>query len=478
MKNNSAKHTLMNFLYTTVYKILRIILPIITVPYVSRVLGADNLGIHSYTYSIAVYFILIAYLGFENYGTRLVAENKSDPGKLNREFTSAYALQLISSSFAIFCYIVYVLFWNKSNTLIAWLQIIYIFAELFNVSWLYFGLELFKITAIRNIVIRLLSVAAIFAFVKGQDDLALYTIICAVSSLISVLVLWTRMGRYIRFVKVSWQDILKHTKGCLILFFPVLVISIYRTMDKIMLGNISTMSQVAIYTNADKIVEMPYGIIASLGVVMLPRMTALVSQGKETLSKKYIEISMRFMLLCACGMAFGLFAIGKVFAPVFFGNEFIACGRLMMIIAPMIIIRACANVVRTQYLLPNKRDKDYIISILIGVVINFVLNSLLIPQYAADGAAIATLFCESFVAIYQVVACRREIPVSKYIFRNWYFLLAGAMMCLPVYLFGTRQTPSVKVLLLQVLMGIVIYSGLVIPYLIIKEKTLLKKMLR
>lgn len=478
MNNSKVKHSVINYLYNTIYQILKILLPIITVPYVSRVLGKENLGIHTYTHSVALYFAMFAYLGFENYGTRLIAGCKGDKEAMNREFTSAYAFQVLSSVLAIIAYGLYVLVWSRENTTIAWIQIMFVITELFNVSWLYFGLEMFKVTAIRSVVIRLLSAAAIFMFVKTPDDLPLYSIIVSASMLIGSLVLWVGIGRYVKIVKVSWKDIAKHVKGCLILFFPVLVISVYRTMDKIMLGNISTMSQVAIYNNADKIVELPYGIIASLGVVMLPRMTAMVARGEESMSKKYIEVSMRFMLVCACGMAFGLFGIGKVFAPVFFGNDFIACGQLIMIISPMIIIRACANVVRTQYLLPNRRDKDYIVSILIGVVINLVLNALLIPRYGADGAAVATLFCESFVAVYQVVACRRAIPVTKYIFRNWYFLLAGAIMSIPVYLYGMKHAPSVKVLAVQVAMGVVIYMIAVLPYLMHSEKELIKKILK
>ena len=100
------------------------------------------------------------------------------------------------------------------------------------------------------------------------------------------------------------------------------------------------------------------------------------------------------MMFLACGMAFGMMATGEVFAPVFFGQEFMSCGRLIMIIAPMVIVRACANVVRTQYLLPNKRDKDYIISLLIGVLINLVVNALLIPAWRSKGAAVGTLLAE------------------------------------------------------------------------------------
>lgn len=462
-----------NFLYNVVYQVIKMILPLVTIPYVSRVLGAENLGVYNYTYSVALYFAMFAYLGFENFGNRLIAQNRDDQDKLNSAFSGAYYVQLMSSISAVIFYIIYVLLFSQDNLLVAVLQILYVSSEIFNVSWLYFGLEKFKITSTINVIVRILSFVAIFIFVKDKNDLPAYTAICAGTLLFSALPLWVGLRKYVRFVKVPLEDIWKYAKECFILFFPVLVINIYRTMDKIMLGNIANMTEVALYANADKIVEVPYGVITALGVVMLPRMTNFVSNGQKELSQKYIRISMEFMIFLACGMSFGMIAVGKVFAPVFFGEEFTASGVLIMVIAPMVIIRACANVVRTQYLLPNKRDKDYIISILIGVVINLVFNSVMIPIWKSVGAAIATLLAESFVAFYQIFVCRKDIPVARYTFENWFFLVAGVVMCVPVYLWGNSHGSSVSTLIIQILMGVVIYMLIAGGYLAVREKELI-----
>ena len=476
-KGKVTSNVAINFLYNTAYQLLRIILPLITVPYVSRILGAEKLGIYNYTYSIALYFAMLAYLGFENYGNRLIAQNRDNEESLNRAFSGAYYFQMISGAIAIFAYVVYMSLFCNENRLIAWVQLLYISSEFFNISWLYFGLEQFKKTTIVNVIVRLLSFAAIFVFVNDRGDLAAYTAICTGSLLLSTVALWFGLCNHVKFVTVPVKDIWRHAKGCMFLFFPVLVINIYRSMDKIMLGNLSTMTEVAIYSNADKIVELPYGVIAALGVVMLPRMTNFVARGEEEISKRYICVSMRFMLFMACGMAFGMMAVGKVFAPVYFGKEFIACGTLIMVIAPMVIVRACANVVRTQYLLPNKRDKDYIISIVIGVVINLIFNTLMIPMWESTGAAIATLMAESFVAMYQIFACRKDIPVVRYTFSNWVFLLAGIIMFIPVYIYGNKHSKSLSTLLIQVVMGMAIYLVAAGGYLVIKEKEMIRKIL-
>ena len=467
-----------NFVYNTIYQILNIILPLVTVPYVSRTLGTESLGRYSYTFTVASYFGIFAYLGFENYGNRLIAQNRNDQRRLDRMFSGAFYFQMIAGFLAAGCYVIYLIFFCREDRFVAMIQIVYIVGQVCNISWFYFGLEKFRKTAVYSMFIRLLSFIAILIYVKNSTDLAVYTFICAISTLCTSLIMWPELYKYVNFVKVPFRDILYHARGCLLLFFPVLVISIYRSMDKLMLGKISTMTEVALYTNADKIVEIPYGIITALGVVMLPRMTNLVASGKEKMSRKYIEKSMRFMMFLACGMAFGMMGVGKTFAPIFFGNEFASCGKLIMIIAPMVIIRACANVVRTQYLLPNRRDIDYIVSLLIGVVINLAVNAALIPVWQAEGAAVGTLLAESFVAFYQIFICRKEIPVARYTFRNWFFVLTGFVMFMEVYTIGEICLTSLITLMIQIITGGFFYLAMAGGYLWIEEQAFIINILR
>lgn len=470
MKKNHPPSLVMNFIYNAAYQIMNIFLPLVTVPYVSRVLGAEKLGVYSYTYAVASYFAIAAYLGFENYGNRMVARNRDNKEVLDRTFSGAYYFQLVSGLCACGAYVVYLIFFCRQNRETARLQILYIASQAVNISWFYFGLEQFKKTAFRSMAVRLISTAAIFVFVKGPGNIAEYTLICAGSALLGSVCLWLNLHKYVSFVKVPVREILIHARGCLILFFPVLIINVYRSMDKIMLGQLADMKEVAIYSNADKIVELPYGVIAALGVVMLPRMTSFVASGEVEKSRRYIEESMRCMMFMACGMAFGMMAVGQVFAPVFFGREFISCGYLIMTIAPMVIVRACANVVRTQYLLPNNRDRDYMISLLVGVVINLVVNWTLIPVLKSQGAAIGTLLAESFVAVYQIAVCRKEIPVIRYTLQNWFFLVAGAFMFLTVFLLGKDREPSVPLLVIQICLGCVIYILIAGGYLLKNRK--------
>lgn len=220
---STSKTIAKNFLYTTFYKVLRIILPLVTIPYVTRVLGAEKLGIYDYTYSIVIYFQMFAFLGFENYGSRLIAENNKDKEKMNKAFSAAYYFQLIFCVIALLAYMIYVTLFCKENVEIAWVQSLYILAEFFNISWLYFGLEKFKFTSIVNIVARLVSFVGIFIFVKSRDDLILYSVFCAGTLLLSSVILWVGAFKQIKYVKATLKEIYDYGKGSLVLFFRFLL---------------------------------------------------------------------------------------------------------------------------------------------------------------------------------------------------------------------------------------------------------------
>jgi len=244
-----------NFIYNILYQILIIILPLITAPYISRTLGANAVGIYSYTNSIAYYFLLVAMLGIGNHGNRSVASVRDNQEKLNETFSSIFSLQFITFSISILTYILYVLFISKDNQLISFIQLIYIASGLFDISWLFFGLEKFKITVTRNTLIKIGTVVCMFIFVHSPEDLWKYTIIMSGGTFISQIYLWGYVKKYVKFKWVGFKRIFSNLKPVLILFIPVLAYSIYKVMDKIMLGNMSGYAEVGFYNNAEKIFQ-------------------------------------------------------------------------------------------------------------------------------------------------------------------------------------------------------------------------------
>ena len=454
-----------NFLYNVLYQILLVILPLITAPYISRTLGATAVGVYSYTYSVAYYFLLIAMLGIGNHGNRSVAAVRDDREKLNKTFSSIYSLQVITFSIAILAYAIYLVLFVKDNRLIVLLQLIYVTSGLFDIGWLFFGLEQFKLTVSRNTLIKISTVVLMFVFVHKPSDLWKYTLIMSAGTLFSQAYLWLYVKKYVSFEKCSVKEITSNIKPVLILFIPVLAYSIYKVMDKIMLGNMSSYDQVGFYNNAEKIINIPMGIITALGMVMLPRMSNIVANGDKKRVDDYIRISAKLVTLLSSAIAFGLMGVSSVLAPVFFGDEFIACGEIIRLLSVTVFFIAWANVIRTQYLIPNKRDSIYLTSTMVGAILNLIINWMLIPKYQANGAAFGTIVAEFSVMLVQMVAVKNELPMRKYIMSYSPILIIGLIMAVLVDRIGIKLGVSVSTLAIQILAGGFFFCIATIAYL-------------
>lgn len=456
--------TISNYLYNTMYQILVIILPFVTAPYIARVLGADGIGSYAYTYSIASYFVLFILLGLNNYGNRCCAQIQDNKEELSKAFINIYVTQFLRGILCVLIYILYVIYIAKYKSL-ALCQGLYVLSGIFDISWFFFGIEKFKLTAIRSSVIKLLCVLSIFIFVKDANDVNIYIMIIALSFLLNHIVLWWFLRREIIFIKPTINECKKHIIPTFMLFVPVIAISLYKIMDKIMLGYMSNMVQTGYYENSEKVISIPMSLITSLGVVMLPRMSKLVAEKSEDESKKLIERSMFFTLIVGSAMAFGIAAIATPFSILFYGIDFVNCGIIISILSPTILFISWANVLRTQVLLPHGMDNQYTITVLGGAVINIIINWLLIPKYGAIGAAIGTLVAEFGVALWQTLFLKDRVDIGVYLRQGLPFVVIGAVMYICVTSIGliTFQQLWVK-LIIQIIAGVIVYCVFVIIY--------------
>ncbi|MCI9286561.1 MAG: flippase [Clostridia bacterium] len=451
-----------NFFYNVLYQVLVLILPLVTAPYIARVLGAENIGIYSYTYSVVYYFMLIAMLGINNYGNREIAKVRNNRDELQKTFTSIYTLQIVMTIFMILIYAIYICIVVKANVNIALIQGIYLISVAFDINWFFFGIEEFKLTVTRNTIIKLLSVISILMFVKKKEDVYIYTLIVASSALISQLALWPFVRKYTKLVKIKVKDVTRHIKQCFILFVPIIAVSLYKIMDKIMLGNMTDMSQVGFYENAEKIINIPMGVITALATVMLPKISNLVANGEKEKIERYTRKAMEFEFISSAALTFGLIAVASIFVPIFLGNEFTYSAILVKNLSVTIIFISLASVIRTQYLIPNEKDKIYMFSVIVGAVLNLSINLILIPKFKAVGATIGTIIAEFSVFAYQTYAVRKELDIKKYLKNGIKYIVLAIIMCIIVSSININIEPIV-LLVIKVLLGVVIYmSGLII----------------
>ena len=453
-----------NLVYNVCYQLLVIILPFITAPYVSRVLGAYNIGIYSYTQALANYFYLFVMLGVINYGNRTIAAIRDDRNTLDKTFWEIYSFQLLVGLFVTALYFIYCIFYVKENRLIYCMQFFYVASGIFDVNWLCFGLEKFKLTTIRSVIVRLGMVFAIFLFVKDQSDLSIYTGILSVGSLLAVLAVWPFVLSNVNFRRPSLTGIVKHIKPNLVLFLPVVAVSLYNIMDKLMLGSFSTEEEVGFYTYAERITQIPNTIILALNSVLMPRMANLYAKNDTIKTRNMMDNIMLFAMFMSVLMAFILARIAPNFAPWFYGDEFARCGLFIVILCPIIIFKGWAGVLRTQYIIPKGKDRVFITSLTIGAVVNLIINYCLIPKYSGIGAVVGTLFAEFAVCLVQFTMIYKEIPFKIYLKDGLAFCCMGLVMYNAVLYIEYLNVSPFFTMVIQIVIGTILFTILAVFY--------------
>lgn len=460
-KRNSVK---VNFSYNLMYQILAIIVPLITSPYLARTLKAEAIGINSWSYSVVSYFVMFAALGLNNYGNREIAKTRAKGGNIGRTFSSIYAVQFVTSVFAVVAYFVYMILFASRYKEILWIQLLYIISQMLDVTWYFAGLEDFRSVVIRNSLVKVLNIGAIFIFVHTPDDLWIYTFITAFLTMISQAAMWPIIFKDIKFNIPSIDEVKPHIKPVIILFIPVMAISVFTYMDKLMIGVMSTMEQNGFYENTNKVIGIPKAVITALGTVMMPRTASLIAEGREDKSIIYIENTMTFTFAFGAPLVFGMMAVATIFAIVFWGNDFASCGPLIAVMAPSVLFSVYGNVIRTQYLIPRSKDIEYTISLIIGAVVNFIVNFALIPAYGAMGATIGTLIAEIVMTTIQAILVCKKLPVIKYITQNGVFLLFAFIMYIILKDIQFYIKYSAFNLVMLVILGSIIYMVMFFIY--------------
>jgi O-antigen/teichoic acid export membrane protein len=453
-----------NYLYNLIYQISALVLPIITIPYVSRVLKPEGVGTFAYTNSIVNYFIIFGMLGIGTYGNKMVAMTRDNKVALSKTFFSIYFLQLILTIASLMGYFIFIFYFFHEYKVIALLQSITLIATVIDCSWLFNGLEQFKKIVTRNLLIRVISLLAIFTFVKNHDDLVIYTIILGLSSFFGQLVMWFYVKKYVLSVRISLNSIIKHIKPTIVYFLPQVAIQVYFVMNKTMLGVFSSNSEVGIYDYSDKIIKMSLAIVSSLGVVMLPRMANTFAKGDLVKARNYINRSLEFSTLLSIPIMFGIAGISKEMIPWYMGNEFINSVNVLVILSPAILFMAWSSVFGTQYLLPLGKMKEYTTSVYVGAFVNIILNFILIESYGSVGAAIGTLCAELAVILVQIYYIRKILDISKILPKLVYYLISGGIMYYVVKVLGGIMGPSFITTSVQVFVGLIVYVGIVILF--------------
>ncbi|WP_427113980.1 oligosaccharide flippase family protein [Megasphaera sueciensis] len=460
-----------NYFYNMIFQVYSLILPIITIPYLSRVIGAEGLGKYAFALSVVTYFTMIAFLGMNNYGQRTIAYVRNqDIYTLSATFWGLFIVKLVLSTIVLFMYLVFI-FFCFSNIFLYVILAMEIVTVSCNVDWFFQGIENFRVLAVRNIFIRTLATISIFLFVKTSNDFVIYVLCMTFADFLSTASMLPLLTTYI--CKVHFIDIhcWKHVVGSFRLFIPQIAMTIYLVMDKTILGVLSNSPmEVGFYDQAHKLVLVLLTIVTSLGTVMSPQISFLYANKNYEGILRNLRYSFHIVGCLAIPMIFGIFLVANIFVPFFFGNGFDQVIPLLKIFSFLLLAIGLSNILGSQYLIPIGREHLLTISVTIGAIINVFFNIVLIPAYASLGSTIASVIAEIGVFGYQFWVTRKELPFRQYFLSMKNYIFAGAIMFFILY-FIPQNIPTVLYLLISIFSGIVIYIMVLI---LLKDKFIIE----
>lgn len=449
---------LKNFLYNLSYQILVLILPLVTVPYVSNVLGAKGVGDYTFTYANTQYFILFGMVGVTLYGNRQIAYVRDNNEKLKSTFYSIYLVQLITMSISSILFLVFIFTFSEGLYRSLYLaQGINILASLIDISWLLMGLEQFKKTVVRNTLVKLISFASIFIFVKDIDDLVKYTLILALANFLGNITFWFYIASTVGMKNVKLAKLTSHFRASIALFIPQIAIQVYILLSKTLLGVFTDTVQVGYYENSQKLVNIALTVATAIGTVMMPKIANTVAIGDMDKVKYYIKNSFFFMNLISIPLTFGLLGIARELSPWFFGKEFKGIETLVIISSVTILAISWSNVFGTQLLVPLNKTKEFTLSVTAGAVVNLCLNLIILKSMGSVGASITTVLAEITVTATQMYILRKFLNIKEMIKSISIFFPAAIIMFIIVRMIGVSMGAKISTTLVQVSIGGLFY---------------------
>ncbi len=470
------RRLLRNYLYNILYQVVKIVLPLILVPYTASHIGEGALGIYQYAGSIMNWFILFGILGVNTYGNREIAKVRNDKEKLNRTFFEIFAMQVTDMLIAMAAFFLFIHFFVTENAFYYKLTGLTMIASMLDITWFFYGVEDFKKASIRNIIVKFLGVVLIMNFCHTPDDLDLYILFNVGAELVGQAIMFVQLRQYITFEKISLRDAYRHHfKATFQLFIPTIAISVYTMFDQTMIGALYNSDHVVYYNTSMNIVKMFLTFITSIGSVMLPRVTNVYYNENDGLAKAehLIRQTMKIAWLLAFPMCFGMMAIAPNFISWYL-PEWPIVAQLIVLGCPIIIFISTSNVTGTQYMVPTGMYNQYTASVVAGSCINFCINWILIPEYGAFGAIIGSVAAEFSVMMIQMILIHDKVTIGFRSRSYRIYVLGSLLMYAIVSVLGWQLPADVLGTVIQILCGVLIY-GLV---LILTREELTMKILR
>jgi O-antigen/teichoic acid export membrane protein len=454
-----------NFIMNFIRVSINLLFPLITFPYIFRVLQADGVGKVSFAQGVTSYFILLSGLGLSIYGIRAVAKVRDDKEKLSKLVMELLLIILISTIVAFLLFIGFINIGNKTydqKTLFMVFSLSLIFKNS-GVEWFYQGIEQYKYITLRDISFKIVALILLFLLVKEETDYIIYAFILVFSVSGSAILNFINLRKYIDFkISIKGFDLKRHFKPILLAFGFSMATSIYVNLDTVMLGYLSSERAVGLYTASIRITKIVVVLVTTLGYVLIPRISYYIENGNIEQFRKVAKLSANFTFILGLPAVIGFFILAPDVILIFAGDDFSEAVTSMRIIVPIILFLGFSNFIGIQILYPYGKEKIVLFSVLVGAAINLIFNLILIPRFSHEGAAIATLLAEGIVLLIQIILARHLLNFLR-IDKNVYKIVFSAVaMGLILILINSLSINVYFRVILSVFSSIGIYFSLLL----------------
>ena len=447
-----------NYRYRTVYEVFYLLTPIIVTPYIARVLGADLVGIASFTRSAVTYFTMVGALGTARYGAIEIAKVRDDRQRISELFWEIELLSVFTCMLALLAWLLFAVN-GGGYKLYYFCQTPFILSTMMSISWFFNGQEMMKRIVLRDSAVRIVVVVCLFMFVRTREDLVKYILIYSLGQMVGNLSMWLYLPKMLTKVDFRTLRFKEHLKSTMVFFIPTIATSIYTVLDKTLIGVLTgDPFQNGYYEQAFKLIRLVrVFVFSSVNSVMGARMSYLFANGRLDEMKSRINRSMNYILFLGYACMFGLISIADTFVPVFFGKGYDGVTPLMRLMAPLVVIIGVSSCMDHQYYAPSGQKKRIISFIFAGAAVNLAFNFALIPRFGAEGAVMGSLVAEVVISVLFVMNSKEYMDISRLWKYSWKRIIAGGLMARAVIILGRALETNALTVILQVCLGAAVY---------------------
>ncbi|MDT2634761.1 oligosaccharide flippase family protein [Enterococcus dongliensis] len=397
-----------NLIYNAMYQLFMIIVPVITIPYVSRVLGAYYIGDYTYFSSIILFLGSLIIFGKNQQGVKEIAQSSFANRK--QIFYDEWIIQIVASVPLII--INYVWFSLVTDSIVFLLYLPYLLSYIFDISWFYIGIGDIKKIILRNTFIKIISIVFIFIFVKDVSDYSLYILINTFGAFLSNLVFFISLTKYFdNLIPAKIRINRAYLKESLQLLISIIAVQIYTNVDKPIVGFLSDSISLAYYSQSQKIARIILSVVVSFSTIIMPKLAELKGQGNEKAMITILKKSLNYTTIISILFTALLILNAQDFVPWFFGDEFSPMIIDMVISSFLVLFISVGGVFSSQYTLANGDYKKYTIPIVIGAVVNVILLFILTPIFNAVGAILAIVLTELIICLSRIFIVKRDLNI-------------------------------------------------------------------